>query len=83
MLADGVYRVAAKVGNRDLFEGIWPIPDGVMLNSYVIKGTEKRVLIDLVKDWDGALSAVNSQLEDLEVGEENLDYIVINSYNFV
>ncbi len=78
MLADGVYRVAAKVGNRDLFEGIWPIPDGVMLNSYVIKGTEKRVLIDLVKDWDGALSAVNSQLEDLEVGEENLDYIVIN-----
>lgn len=77
-LADGVYRVAAQIGNRDLFEGIWPIPDGVMLNSYVIKGGNKRVLIDLVKDWDGALSAVEDQLESLSLGEGNLDYIVIN-----
>ena len=77
-LADGVFRVAAKIGNRDLFEGIWPIPDGVMLNSYVVKGSEKRVLIDLVKDWDGALAAVNKQLDDLSVGPGKLDYIVIN-----
>ncbi|MDX9982862.1 FprA family A-type flavoprotein [Sphaerochaeta sp.] len=77
-LADGVYRVAAQIGNRDLFEGIWPIPDGVMLNSYVVKGTNKRVLIDLVKDWDGALAAVNQQLEDLSLDAGNLDYIVIN-----
>ncbi|MGH0053549.1 MAG: FprA family A-type flavoprotein [Sphaerochaetaceae bacterium] len=78
ILADSVYRVAAKVGSRDLFEGIWPIPDGVMLNSYVVKGKEKHVLIDLVKDWDGALKAVNEQLESLSVGEGKLDYIVIN-----
>lgn len=77
-LADGVYRVAAQIGNRDLFEGIWPIPDGVMLNSYVIKGGNKRVLIDLVKDWDGALDAVDQQLESLSLGAGNLDYIVIN-----
>jgi len=77
-MADGVFRVAAKIGNRDLFEGIWPIPDGVMLNSYVVKGSDKRVLIDLVKDWDGALAAVNEQLEDLSVGQGALDYIVIN-----
>ena len=78
VLADGVYRVAAKVGSRDLFEGIWPIPDGVMLNSYVVKGSEKRVLVDLVKDWDGALKAVGDQLESLSLGEGNLDYIIIN-----
>ena len=78
LLADGVFRVAAKVGSRDLFEGIWPIPDGVMLNTYVVKGSEKTVLIDLVKDWDGALSAVNEQLTSLSVGQGTLDYIIIN-----
>jgi len=77
-LADGVYRVAAKIGNRDLFEGIWPIPDGVMLNSYVIKGSNKSVLIDMVKDWDGALAAVDQQLESLSLAKGKLDYIVIN-----
>ncbi|MDK2859558.1 MAG: hypothetical protein PWP25_744 [Sphaerochaeta sp.] len=78
VLADGVYRVAAKIGSRNLFEGIWPIPDGVMLNSYVVEGSEKRVLVDLVKDWDGALEAVGDQLESLSLGEGDLDYIIIN-----
>jgi flavorubredoxin len=78
LLADGVFRVAAKVGSRELFEGIWPIPDGVMLNTYVVKGSEKTALIDLVKDWDGALDAVNEQLDALSVGEGKLDYIIIN-----
>jgi anaerobic nitric oxide reductase flavorubredoxin len=77
-IANGVYRVAAKVGSRDLFEGIWPIPDGVMLNSYVVKGTEKRALIDLVKDWDGALDTVFAQLDSLGLGAGCLDYIIIN-----
>lgn len=77
-LADGVYRVSAKVGNRDLFEGIWPIPEGVMLNSYVMKGSEKTVLIDLVKDWDGAAEALDGQLSDLRLGEGEIDYLVIN-----
>jgi flavorubredoxin len=77
-LADGVYRVAAKVGEKDLFEGIWPIPDGVMLNTYIVQGTEKTALIDMVKDWDGALDAVESQLADLKLKESGIDYLIIN-----
>jgi anaerobic nitric oxide reductase flavorubredoxin len=77
-IADGIYRVAAKVGSRDLFEGIWPIPDGVMLNSYVVKGQKKRALIDMVKDWDGALLSVFEQLDSLDLGPGGLDYIIIN-----
>jgi flavorubredoxin len=77
-IVDGVYRVAAKVGSRDLFEGIWPIPDGVMLNSYVVLGQQKRALIDLVKDWDGALWTVFEQLDSLGMGPGGLDYIIIN-----
>ncbi len=78
LLADHVYRVAAKIGNRDLFEGIWPIPDGVMLNSYVVKGSKSTALIDVVKDWDGALDAINRQLDELSVTTNTLDFLIIN-----
>ncbi|MFA7396838.1 MAG: FprA family A-type flavoprotein, partial [Sphaerochaetaceae bacterium] len=77
-IVDGVYRVAAAVGEKDLFEGIWPIDNGVMLNSYVVQGSEKTAFIDLVKDWDGALSTVEKQLAELDVTIESLDYLILN-----
>lgn len=77
-IVDNVYRVSAKVGSRDLFEGIWPIPNGVMLNSYVIKGENKNVLVDLVKDWDGAEDAIEKQMKDLDLEVKDIDVIVIN-----
>lgn len=77
-LAENVYCVAARIGNRDLFEGIWPIPNGVMLNSYVIKGEKKNVLIDLVKDWDGAEGQIESQMSELGLQVKDIDIIVLN-----
>ncbi|NBK23072.1 MAG: MBL fold metallo-hydrolase, partial [Spirochaetia bacterium] len=77
-LTDGIYRVAAKVGNRDLFEGIWPIPHGVMLNAYVVKGTQKNAMIDLVKDWDGAAETVDAELKELSLSNGQLDYLILN-----
>lgn len=77
-LTSGVYRVSAKVGTRDLFEGIWPIPNGVMLNTYIVQGTVKTALIDLVKDWDGALKAVDEQLSDLALEDAGVDYLILN-----
>ncbi|MFA5513499.1 MAG: FprA family A-type flavoprotein [Sphaerochaetaceae bacterium] len=78
MLADDVYRVYAKIGDRDLFEGIWPIPDGVMLNSYVVKGRDKIAFIDMVKDWDGALYEIESQLDELGLSFKEIDYLILN-----
>ncbi len=77
-LAPCVYRVSAKIGNKELFEGIWPIPNGVMLNSYVLKGTRKNVLIDLVKDWDGACDAIEAQMQELGLSVSDIDVLVIN-----
>ncbi len=48
-MSDGIYRVGANIKTGDLFEGMWPIPDGVSLNAYVLKG-DKTALIDLVRD---------------------------------
>lgn len=77
-LAPGIYRVYAKIGNRDLFEGIWPLPNGVMLNSYLVQGSEKSALIDLVKDWEGALGEITTQMAQLGVKSQNIDYLILN-----
>ena len=76
-IAEGVFRIAANIGSKDLFEGIWPIPDGVSINSYLVKG-EKTALIDLVKDWDDALEQVNEQLSDAGTSAGSIDYLVLN-----
>lgn len=78
LLAPGVHRVYARIGDRDLFEGIWPIPNGVLLNSYVVQGTEKTAFIDLVKDWEGAVGAVELQMASLGISFKDVDYLVLN-----
>ena len=76
-IAGGIHRIAANIGSKDLFEGIWPIPDGVSINSYLVRG-EKTALIDLVKDWDDALSQIEDQLSDAGSGIGDIDYLVLN-----
>lgn len=75
-IAHNIWRVYAKIGNKDLFEGIWPIPNGVMLNSYIVKGTEKTALIDYVKEWECAQEEVHAQMQNL--GVLSPDYLIIN-----
>lgn len=60
----------------DLFEGIWPIEDGVSYNSYLIQD-EKPVIIDLVKA--SHINEFLDRLEDLiDLSDLNQGYIIIN-----
>lgn len=77
-IVNNVYRLPATVCCKELFEGIWPIPNGVMINSYLVKGSNKTVLIDYVKDWDGAKALVDSELDQLKIEENDIDYFVVN-----
>ncbi|QEN06184.1 FprA family A-type flavoprotein [Thiospirochaeta perfilievii] len=76
-IADGIFQLGANINNGDLFEGLWPIPDGVSLNSYIVKG-EKTALIDLVDDWDNAPNNLLNQLDQIDIELESIDYIVLN-----
>jgi anaerobic nitric oxide reductase flavorubredoxin len=76
-ISDHVYALHADVRTEDLFEGIWPIPDGVSLNSYLVKG-DKIALIDLVRDWGGAPAALESGLSQAGVKLADVDYLVLN-----
>jgi anaerobic nitric oxide reductase flavorubredoxin len=78
-IKDGVYRFTANLETSDigLFEGIWPIPEGVSLNSYFVQG-EKGALVDLVCDWDGTPIQIENQMKEMSFSVADVDYIVLN-----
>jgi len=76
-ISDRVFALHADVRSTDLFEGIWPIPDGVSLNSYLVVG-EKIALVDLVRDWGGAPASLAAGLSEAGVKLEEVDYLVLN-----
>ena len=57
------------------FEGLWEIPEGVSYNSYLVIGSEKKVLIDSVlKRYEA------EHLEKIRrlIDPSSIDYIVLN-----
>jgi flavorubredoxin len=77
LIHEGVYCLHADIYTDDLFEGIWPIPKGVSLNSYVVRG-EKTALIDLVREWCGAPGQLAGCLDSLGLSFPTIDYLVLN-----
>ncbi|MDR2102536.1 MAG: FprA family A-type flavoprotein [Treponema sp.] len=76
-IADFIYCLHADVSSSDLFEGIWPIPEGVSLNCYAVRG-EKTALIDLVRDWSGAPDQLQGDLSAIGLDFSSVDYLVMN-----
>jgi len=76
-ISDSVYALHADIKTSALFEGIWPIPHGVTLNSYVVKG-EKTALIDLAKDWAGSIGQFEAQLASIGVSYDKIDFLILN-----
>ena len=68
------YYVGVNDRNKNLFEGLWPLPEGVSYNSYLIVD-EKTCLIDTVE-----VDFFPQFLENIRavIGDRPLDYIVIN-----
>jgi anaerobic nitric oxide reductase flavorubredoxin len=76
-ITDGIYHIGVNITNNDLFEGLWPIPDGVSLNSYAVMG-KKTALIDLVRDWDDAPAGFTEKLHSIGLDVSKIDYLVLN-----
>lgn len=75
-IGDGMYQLSVNVDNI-LFEGMWEIPNGVSVNSYIVKG-EKTAIIDGVCGWDGVPETLLALLDEIDVKPEDIDYLVIN-----
>lgn len=75
-VTDGIFRLSANV-DEILFESIWPIPNGVSMNSYIVKGN-KAAIIDGVCDWDGVPETLYEQLDEMQININDIDYVIMN-----
>ena len=78
-MKDGILFFTANLYEEDieLFEGFWPVPHGVSINSYLVKG-EKSALIDLSYDGASAKEQISAQLKEAGVDLATVDYLVLN-----
>ena len=75
-VTDGIFRLSANMHDI-LFESIWDIPDGVAMNSYIVKG-EKAAIIDGVCGWDGVPETLFEQLDEMKIDVNDIDYVIMN-----
>lgn len=75
-IADGTFQLSVNVENI-LFEGLWEMPNGVTLNSYIIKG-DKTAIVDGVCGWDGVPESLFSMLEKMNIAPESIEYLIVN-----
>lgn len=73
-ICNGIYYVGVNDRTTHRFEGLWPLPQGVSYNSYIVKG-ERVALIDTVHIAQSAKFLV--RIEEI-VGDRPIDYLVIN-----
>jgi flavorubredoxin len=76
-ITDGIYRLGVNLEGDLLFEGMWPIPDGISINSYVVRG-DKTALVDLVEDLGDKPAEFEQALASLSLKPEDIDFLVIN-----
>ncbi len=69
-----IYYVGVNDRNKALFEGLWPLPNGVSYNSYLIVD-DKVCLVDTVE-----VDFFSQFIENIHavIGDRPIDYVVIN-----
>ncbi len=77
IMGEGIYRLGVNMESGNLFEGMWPMPDGISINSYVVRG-EKTAVIDLVQDLNGLPAEFEEELHSIPVVAKEVDYMIIN-----
>ena len=75
-VTDNTFKLSVNVENI-LFEGLWEMPNGVLVNSYIIKG-EKTAIVDGVCGWDGVPESLFKLLDELEIDPKSIEYVIIN-----
>ena len=72
---DHLHYIGVNDRYTHLFESMWPLPDGVSYNSYLLDGGTKTCLLDCVKipSVTGFLEKLNEVLDG-----RPLDYVVVN-----
>lgn len=73
-IKSGIFYAGVNDRVTDRFEALWPLPNGVSYNSYIVKGV-KTVLVDTVEI--GTLLDYLKAIHEV-IGDGGIDYVVIN-----
>lgn len=73
-IKSGIYYVGVNDRTKHRFEGLWPLPQGVSYNSYLVVD-EKVALIDTV---DAAYTDIFLDSVRRRLGDRPIDYLVVN-----
>lgn len=76
-ITEGIYCLPVNLESYQLFEGMWPMPNGISINSYIVQG-EKTALIDLIEDISGKPADFESELKSIPLEAKEIDYLIIN-----
>ena len=73
-ITNKIYYVGVNDRNKHRFEGLWPLPNGVSYNSYIIDD-DKVALVDTVE-----VDFFTQFLENIHevIGDREIDYLIIN-----
>lgn len=74
-VSDKVYYIGVNDRTTQKFEGMWPLPNGVSYNSYLVVGEDKTAVIDGVE-----VSHALQQIDTIKsiLGDREPDYLIIN-----
>ncbi len=76
-ITDGIYRLGVNLEEDLLFEGMWPMPHGISINSYVVQG-ERTALIDLIEDIRDKPLEFEQELHSIPLQAKDIDCMIIN-----
>lgn len=75
-MRENIHQLSVNV-EHILFEGLWEMPRGVSIHSYVVKGRE-TALIDGVCGWDGVPESLFAMLDEMKIELKDIRYLVLN-----
>lgn len=73
-ITESIFYVGVNDRNKHLFEGLWPVPNGVTYNSYIISDG-KTALVDTVDV--NYFDKYIGKIRDV-IGDRKIDYLIIN-----
>ena len=78
-IAEGVFHFTVELESEDvgLFEGLWPVPHGVTINSYLVQG-DKTAIIDLNTKGEEVSELMESLIKEAGLPFGKIDYIILN-----
>ncbi len=76
-ITEGIHCLPVNLESYKLFEGMWPMPNGISINSYIVQG-EKTALIDLLEDVGNKPADFDEEMASIGINAKDIDYLILN-----